>query len=47
VLNRVPRLHSTGAYLKEWLKDQITDAVLYAHANGIDREEIRDWKWPL
>ena len=47
VLNRVPRLHSAGAYLREWLKDQITDALLYAHANGIDREEIRDWKWPL
>ena len=47
VLDRVPRLHAAGAHLKEWLKDQITDAVLYAHANGIDREEIRDWKWPL
>ena len=47
VIDRVPKLRTTGAHVKEWLKDQITDAIDYAHENGIDRKEIREWKWPL
>ncbi len=46
VLDRVPRLQATTAHTKEWLRDQIIDSVNYAHENGIDREEIRNWKWP-
>lgn len=46
-INRVPQLAGIGAHTKEWLKDQITDAIRYAHENGIDREEVRNWKWPL
>jgi hypothetical protein len=22
------------------------DCVNYAHENGIDRQQIREWKWP-
>ena len=47
VIDRVPKLHTIGAHAKEWLKDQIADAIRYAHENGIDRKEIRDWKWPF
>jgi xylulose-5-phosphate/fructose-6-phosphate phosphoketolase len=47
VIDRVPRLQSTAAHLKEWLKDQIIESVNYAHENGIDKKEITDWKWPL
>ena len=47
VVDRVPSLQVTAAHLKEWLKDQIIDAVAYAHLEGIDRKEIREWKWPL
>jgi xylulose-5-phosphate/fructose-6-phosphate phosphoketolase len=47
VINRVPRLQVAAAHTKEWLKGQIIDSVNYAHENGIDREEIREWKWPL
>ena len=46
VINRVPRLQVTGAHVKEWLKDQICENLDYALANGIDKPEIRDWKWP-
>ena len=46
-IDRVPKLRAAGAHTKEWLKDQITDAIRYAHENGIDREDIRDWKWPF
>ena len=47
VLDRVPRLQATAAHTKDWLRDQIIDSVNYAHENGIDREEIRKWKWPF
>jgi xylulose-5-phosphate/fructose-6-phosphate phosphoketolase len=46
VIDRVPKLHSIGAHAKEWLKDQICDSIAYAFANGIDKAEIRGWKWP-
>ena len=45
VIDRVPGLQSAAAHTKEWLKDQIIDSINYAHQNGIDREEIRNWKW--
>ncbi len=47
VIDRVPKLRAIGAHTKEWLKDQIADAIDYAHENGIDRKEIREWTWPL
>jgi xylulose-5-phosphate/fructose-6-phosphate phosphoketolase len=45
VIDRAPRLHPKGAHVKEWLKDQIIESINYAHAEGIDKEEIRNWKW--
>ena len=47
VIDRVPRLQATAAHTKEWLKDQIIEAINYAHENGIDSPEHRNWKWPL
>ncbi len=46
VIDRVPSLQASAAHIKEWLKDQITDSIAYAHENGIDRPDIRQWKWP-
>jgi len=46
VIDRVPTLQTTAAHTKEWLKEQIIDCVNYAHENGIDRQQIREWKWP-
>jgi len=46
VIDRVPRLQATAAHVKDWLKNQIIDSIAYAHAEGIDREEIRNWTWP-
>ena len=46
VIDRVPRLRTVGAHVKEWLKGQIIASINYAHAEGIDKEEIRNWKWP-
>ncbi len=46
VIDRVPRIQSTGAHLKEWLKAQIIESIHYADTEGEDKPEIRDWKWP-
>jgi xylulose-5-phosphate/fructose-6-phosphate phosphoketolase len=46
VIDRVPRLRSVGAHVKEWLKCQIIASINYAHTEGIDKQEIRNWKWP-
>jgi xylulose-5-phosphate/fructose-6-phosphate phosphoketolase len=47
VIDRVPKLQASAAHVKEWLKDQITEAIGYAHENGIDCPEIREWTWPM
>ncbi|TKR55295.1 phosphoketolase family protein [Allopusillimonas ginsengisoli] len=46
VIDRVPHLKNRAAHLKEWLKRQIIESVDYAHREGQDRPEIRDWTWP-
>jgi xylulose-5-phosphate/fructose-6-phosphate phosphoketolase len=45
VIDRVPRLASIGAHVKELLKNQIIESVQYAHSEGIDKDEIRNWRW--
>jgi len=46
VIDRVPKLQETGAQLKEWLKGQIIENTNYAHAQGMDKPEITNWRWP-
>ncbi|MHB8303961.1 MAG: phosphoketolase family protein [Acidobacteriaceae bacterium] len=46
-IDRVPKLRAAGAHTKEWLKDQITESIRFAHENGTDRDEIQNWKWPF
>jgi xylulose-5-phosphate/fructose-6-phosphate phosphoketolase len=46
VIDRVPALQRTAGHVKDWLKDQIIEHVAYAHKHGIDRAEIREWRWP-
>jgi len=45
VIDRVSVLRGVGDHAKELLKDQRIEHVTYAHAEGIDCEEIREWKW--
>jgi xylulose-5-phosphate/fructose-6-phosphate phosphoketolase len=47
VIDRVPRLSASGAHTKDWLKDQISDSLIYANHHGVDRPDLRDWKWPF
>jgi xylulose-5-phosphate/fructose-6-phosphate phosphoketolase len=46
VVDRVASLQSRGAHLKSRMQDEIIDSIRYAHDNGIDSPNIRDWKWP-
>ncbi len=45
VIDRVPRLHGVGDHVKETLRARIIEHLAYAHAEGIDPQEIRDWTW--
>jgi xylulose-5-phosphate/fructose-6-phosphate phosphoketolase len=47
VIDRVPKLRAAASHTKQWLQDQIIESVNYAHENGIDRPEIREWKWSV
>jgi xylulose-5-phosphate/fructose-6-phosphate phosphoketolase len=46
VLDRVPGQQVRSAHIKDWLKEQIIENLAYAHREGIDKPEIRDWVWP-
>jgi xylulose-5-phosphate/fructose-6-phosphate phosphoketolase len=46
VIDRVPKLGSRAAYLKERMKNEIIENLNYAYTQGIDKSEIRNWNWP-
>jgi xylulose-5-phosphate/fructose-6-phosphate phosphoketolase len=46
IIDRVPKLRTTAAHLKEEMRDAIIDNTAYAHEHGTDRNEIADWVWP-
>ena len=45
VIDRLPQLGNTGAYLKQQLTDKLVDHRYFIAANGEDMPEIRDWTW--
>lgn len=45
-IDRVPRFQTSGAHVKEWLKNQIIEHVNYAFEHGMDKPEIVNWTWP-
>ena len=45
VIDRVPGLSSRAAYVKQLLRDKLTDHTNYIHKHGEDMPEIRNWKW--
>jgi xylulose-5-phosphate/fructose-6-phosphate phosphoketolase len=46
VIDRVPKLRTKAAHLKEEMKNAIIDNMRYAHEQGTDRPEITNWTWP-
>jgi len=47
VIDRLPQLGSSAAYLKKYLRDKLLDHKAYVAKHGDDMPEIRDWKWGL
>jgi xylulose-5-phosphate/fructose-6-phosphate phosphoketolase len=46
VIDRVPKLRTKAAHLKEEMRNAIIDNMSYAHEHGTDRTELADWTWP-
>jgi xylulose-5-phosphate/fructose-6-phosphate phosphoketolase len=46
VIDRVPKLRTKAAHLKEEMKNNIIENMRYAHEHGRDRPELANWTWP-
>jgi xylulose-5-phosphate/fructose-6-phosphate phosphoketolase len=46
-IDRIPRFRVTGSTAREALLNQQTACKNYAYERGIDKPEIRGWKWPF
>jgi xylulose-5-phosphate/fructose-6-phosphate phosphoketolase len=44
-IDRVPRLGSTAAYVKQALREQLIEHRRYVDEQGIDMPEILNWRW--
>lgn len=47
VIDRVPKLKTTGAHAKEKFRNEQMACKRYAHEFGIDRPDIGQWRWPF
>jgi xylulose-5-phosphate/fructose-6-phosphate phosphoketolase len=47
VIDRVPRLRSRAAHVKERMQEEILSHREYAHTHGMDAPEITNWRWAL
>jgi xylulose-5-phosphate/fructose-6-phosphate phosphoketolase len=45
VIDRVPKLGYRAAYLKQLMRDKLTEHELYIRQYGEDMPEIRNWQW--
>jgi xylulose-5-phosphate/fructose-6-phosphate phosphoketolase len=45
VIDRVPKLGSRAALLKQTMQDRIIDHKDYIRLRGEDMPEIRNWRW--
>ena len=46
VVDRVPRLRTLGAHLKQFLRDNLAEHKQYITRFGDDLPAIRNWRWP-
>ena len=46
VIDRVPELGYKAAYLKQLMRDKLTEHRQYITRHGEDMPEIRNWRWP-
>lgn len=46
VVDRIPRLEKTRAYVRDYVTDKLIDHKQYIQEHGDDMPEIKNWKWP-
>jgi xylulose-5-phosphate/fructose-6-phosphate phosphoketolase len=46
IIDRVPKLQSRAAHLKDDMRNAIIDNMRFAHEHGTDRAELANWIWP-
>ena len=47
VIDRVPKLRTTGSHAKEKFRNEQIACRRYAHEVGVDRPDIVEWRWPF
>jgi xylulose-5-phosphate/fructose-6-phosphate phosphoketolase len=47
VIDRVPKLGTHGAYIKQMLRDKLIEHKQYITEHGEDMPEVRNWKWGI
>jgi xylulose-5-phosphate/fructose-6-phosphate phosphoketolase len=45
VIDRVPKLGASAAYVKQELRDKLVEHQHYVRKHGDDMPEIKDWTW--
>jgi xylulose-5-phosphate/fructose-6-phosphate phosphoketolase len=45
-VDRVPKLQTRAAWLKQEMMDKRVEHRLYIREHGDDMPSVRDWKWP-
>ena len=45
VIERVPQLGSSAAYVKQMLQDKLIEHKHYVAEHGVDMPEVLDWHW--
>jgi xylulose-5-phosphate/fructose-6-phosphate phosphoketolase len=46
VIDRLPKLVTNGAHVRQMLRDKLVTHKLYIRQHGDDMPELKDWKWP-
>jgi xylulose-5-phosphate/fructose-6-phosphate phosphoketolase len=46
VVDRVPKLGYRAGYLRQMVRDKLTEHWNYVRAHGADMPEVKNWQWP-
>ena len=46
VIDQVPKLGPAAAYVKQAMRDKLTEHGRYVVEHGVDMPGVADWRWP-